>query len=172
MRIAVKGSGGIGGLIGGRLAAAGIEVLFIARGAHLQAMQTSGLRVSSALGDVSLPHVDATDDPKGRQPVDFVIFTVKGPDTDAAAELIAPLIGPDTGIVSFENGVEGADILATRYSPNAVLPGTTMIAAVTEAPGVVRHVGTGNQFTVGEWDGQRPLGGCAELLLTRVVERF
>lgn len=154
MRIAVMGSGGVGGLVGGRLAATGIEVLFIARGAHLEAMQTSGLRLLSALGDVSLSHVEATDDPKGKQPVDFVIFTVKGPDTEAAAELIEPLIGPDTGIISFQNGVEGIDILAARYSSSAVLPGTTMIAAVIEAPGTIRHVGTGTQFTVGEWDGR------------------
>lgn len=155
MRIAVMGSGSIGGLVGGRLASIGADVLFLARGAHLQAMQTSGLRILSEAGDVSLPHVDVTDDPQGRQPVDFVIFTVKGPDTNAAAELIAPLVGPDTGIVSFQNGVEGIDILAERYGSEAVLPRTTMIAAMIEAPGVIRHVGTRNQFTVGEWDGQR-----------------
>lgn len=155
MRIAVMGSGGIGGLVGGRLGVAGIAVLFIARGAHLRAMRASGLRVSSELGDVTLPSVEATDNPEGRQPVDFVIFTVKGPDTRAASELIAPLVGPATGIISFQNGVEGIDILAERYSSAAVLPGTTMIAAVIEAPGFIRHVGSGNQFTIGEWNGER-----------------
>jgi 2-dehydropantoate 2-reductase len=149
------GSGSIGGLVGGRLASAGADVLFLARGAHLRALKDSGLRILSEAGDVHLPLVDATDDPRGREPVDFVIFTVKGPDTDAAAELIAPLVGPHTGIVSFQNGVEGVDILAQRYGPEAVLPGTTMIASVVEAPGVIRHVSSGGPFTVGEWNGQR-----------------
>ncbi len=155
MRIAVMGAGGIGGLVGGRLGSVGADVLFIARGAHLHAMQTSGLRILSQLGEVNLSRVEATDNPKGRQPVDFVIFTVKGPDTMAAAELIAPLIGPGTGIISFQNGVEGIDILAARYSSEAVLPGTTMTPTMIEAPGVIRHVGTGNQFTIGEWNGDK-----------------
>jgi 2-dehydropantoate 2-reductase len=155
MRVAIMGSGSIGGVVGGRLASIGTEVLFIARGAHLHAMQTSGFRVLSELGDVNLPSVAATDDPKDNSPVDFVIFTVKGPDTAAAAELIAPLVGPATGIVSLQNGVEGLDILAARYGSQAVLPGTTMIAAMIEAPGVIRHVGTSHQLTIGEWNGDK-----------------
>ncbi len=155
MRVAVMGSGGIGGLVGGRLASVGTDVLFIARGKHLQAMRASGLRISSELGDVTLPRVEATENPKCGQPVDFVIFTVKGQDTMAAAELIAPLIGPNTGVICFQNGVEGIDILAARYTSDAVLPGTTMTAAMIEAPGIIRHVGTVNQFTVGEWSGDR-----------------
>jgi 2-dehydropantoate 2-reductase len=154
MRIAIMGSGGIGGVVGGRLAAAGTDVLFIARGPHLQAMRTSGLQLLGEMGGVTLPEVEATDDPAGRPPVDFVIFTVKAQDTPAAAELIAPLVGQDTGIVSFQNGVEGIDILAVRYGRETVLPGTTMTAAMIEEPGVVRHVGTVNQFIVGEWNGE------------------
>jgi 2-dehydropantoate 2-reductase len=154
MRVAIMGSGSIGGLVGGRLASAGAEVLFLARGAHLEALRASGLRILGE-SEVSLPRVDATDDPRGRQPVDFVIFTVKGPDTEAAAALIAPLVGEGTGIVSFQNGVEGVDILAARYGSEAVLPGTTMIAAVIEAPGVIRHVSAGGPFTVAEWNGQQ-----------------
>ncbi len=155
MRIAVMGSGGLGGLFGGLLASVGADVLFIARGAHLDAMQTSGLRILSELGDVTLNDVDATADPSGRQPVDYVIFTVKGQDTRTASELIAPLVGPDTGIVSFQNGVEGIDILAARYSPEAVIPGTTNAPAMIEAPGVIRNVGTGRPITIGEWHGDR-----------------
>lgn len=155
MRIAIMGSGSIGGLVGGRLASCGADVLFVARGAHLQALQASGLRILSEAGDVGLSRVDATDDPRGRQPVDFVIFAVKGPDTEAAAALIAPLVGPNTGIVSFQNGVEGVDVLAARYGSDAVLPGTAMVAAVIEAPGVIRHVSTASPFVVGEWNGRR-----------------
>jgi 2-dehydropantoate 2-reductase len=161
MRVAVMGSGGIGGYIGGRLAARGTEVLFIARGAHLRAMQTSGLRVFSGLGDVSLPNVAATDDPTDRQPVEFVIFTVKGQDTTAAADLIAPLVGSHTAIVNFQNGVEGIEVLAARYSENSVLPGTTMIAATIEEPGVIRPVGDTTHVTGGEW-----YGGTTERLET------
>jgi 2-dehydropantoate 2-reductase len=155
MRIAVMGSGGLGGFVGGRLASVGVDVLFIARGPHLQAMQKSGLRVLSETGDVSLQRVDATADPKGQQPVDFVIFTVKGPDTIVSAELIAPIVGSETGIISFQNGVEGIDILAARYSANSVLPGTSSTPAMIEKPGVIRHVGMGTPFTIGEWDGRK-----------------
>ena len=81
MRVAVMGSGGIGGIVGGRLASSGADVIFIARGAHLRAMQSSGLKVLSQLGDVTLPRVQAMDNPSGQAPVDFVIFAVKGPDT-------------------------------------------------------------------------------------------
>ena len=150
-----QGSGGLGGLFGGLLASTGTDVLFIARGAHLDEMQTSGLRILSELGDVILDEVDATDDPSGQQPVDYIIFTVKGQDTGAASELIAPLVGQNTAIVSFQNGVEGIDILAARYSPEAVIPGTTNAPARIEAPGVIRHVGTGRPITIGEWNGDR-----------------
>ena len=85
MRIAVMGSGSIGGLVGGRLAVSGADVLFIARGAHLRSMQTTGLKIISSLGDSTLPRVQATDNPRGQAPVDFVIFTVKGPDAKVAA---------------------------------------------------------------------------------------
>jgi 2-dehydropantoate 2-reductase len=154
MRVAIMGSGSIGGFVGGRLASSGAEVLFIARGAHLRAMQSSGLRILSQTGDVILPRVHATDDPSGQAPADFVIFTVKGPDTRGAAELIRPLVGPSTGIVTFQNGVAGIDVLAGLYSAHAVMPGTTMTTARIEEPGTIRHVGTGNQFTVGEWNGE------------------
>ena len=155
MRIAIMGSGGIGGIVGGKLAASGTDVVFIARGAHLRAMQSSGLKVLSDLGNVAVPSVHATDDPDGERPADFVIFTVKGPDTEAAAKLIRPLVGPHTGIVTFQNGLTGLEILKDLYSSRAVLPGTTMTAARIEEPGTVRHVGTGNQFTIGEWNGEQ-----------------
>lgn len=153
MRVAVMGSGSIGGTIGARLASSGVDVIFITRGAHLRAMQSSGLKVLSQLGDVILPRVRATDNPSGQAPADFVIFSVKGPDTRGAAELIRPLVKPRTGIVTFQNGVSGIDTLADLYSSHAVMPGTTMITARIEEPGTIRHVGIVNQLTVGEWNG-------------------
>jgi 2-dehydropantoate 2-reductase len=161
MRVAVMGVGGIGGCIGGRLAAAGAEVLFLARGAHLEALQRDGLRLTSALGDLHLHPVRARSDATGEAPADFVIFTVKGPDTRAAAELVAPLVGAHTAIVTFQNGVEGVDILRERFGPQSVMPGVTYVAAVIEGPGHIRHVGTGNRSLIGEYDGSRSARGIA-----------
>jgi 2-dehydropantoate 2-reductase len=162
MRIAVMGVGGIGGCIGGRLAAAGgADVLFLARGAHLEALQTHGLRLTSALGDLHLRAIRARADARDEAPADYVIFAVKGPQTREAAELIAPLIGPGTAIVTFQNGVEGVEILRRRFGDHAVTPGVTYIAAVIEGPGHIRHVGSGNRSLFGEIDGDLSKRGRA-----------
>lgn len=155
MRIAIMGSGGIGGLCGARLAAGGADVLFLARGAHLEAMRASGLRLTSILGDITLDRVEATDDPRGRAPADLVLFTVKGQDSASAMDLITPLVGPRTGIVSLQNGVEGPDRLAARFGGRAVIAGTTMISAIIAEPGVIQHVGKLTTLTIGELDGVR-----------------
>jgi 2-dehydropantoate 2-reductase len=163
MRIVVMGSGGIGGLCGARLAAHGVDVLFVGRGAHLEAMKTRGLRLLSALGDVTLDNVTATDNPAGHGSVDFILFTVKGQDTESAMDLIAPVVGGTTGIINFQNGVEGVDKLADRFGRNAVIPGTTITPAVISTPGVIQHVGTQDQYTIGEWDNSksaRVIGFC------------
>jgi 2-dehydropantoate 2-reductase len=140
-------------MCGARLAAAGADVLFIARGAHLQAMRTSGLRLTSALGDVTPCKVATTDDPTGQAPADIVLFTVKAPDTDRAIEVVAPVVGPQTGLICFQNGVEGIDKLAARFGKAAVLPGATTATATIGGPGLIRHSGKSNAFIFGEWDG-------------------
>jgi 2-dehydropantoate 2-reductase len=155
VKVAVVGVGGIGGCIGARLAAAGATVRFIARGAHLAALRESGLRLSSALGDVELPHVEVSADAAGTSPVDVVLLTVKGPDVVGAAGTIAPLVGPSTMIVPFLNGVEHVEILQRRFGAQAVVPGITYIAAVIDRPGRIRHVGTGRRSLLGEVDGTR-----------------
>ena len=155
MRIAVMGSGGLGGLFGGLLASVGAQVVFVARGAHLKAMQDAGLQILSELGDVVLDTVDAVEDLNGREPVDVVIFTVKGQDTKAAAKLIEPVVGPETAIISFQNGVEWLDILSDHFSPDNMIPGTTMTPAAIEKPGVIRHVGATRPITIGEWNGKK-----------------
>jgi 2-dehydropantoate 2-reductase len=154
MRIAVMGSGGIGGFCGAKLAAKGADVLFIARGEHLKAMRSSGLRLLSALGDINLKEVNATDNPAGHSLADLVLFTVKGPDTDSAMELITPIVGQQTGIICFQNGVDGIDKLAARYGKAAVLPGAAVTNAIIGSPGIIRHVGQSNSFTFGEWNGE------------------
>lgn len=159
MNVTIMGSGGIGGCIGARLAAKGANVLFLARGAHLEALQTRGLKLTSALGDLDLPRIRALASAYGEPSADFVIFTVKGPETVAAAELIAPVVGPDTAIITFQNGVEGVDILQARFGKSAVLPGVTYIGAIIEAPGHIRQIGSVNRSLFGEADGSHSTRG-------------
>jgi 2-dehydropantoate 2-reductase len=155
MRIAVMGTGGVGGYFGGRLAAAGEDVTFIARGAHLAAIRKDGLRIGSALGDAVIAPARASDDPATIAPVDLVIFTVKLYDTEVAAEAIRPLVGPDTGVVTFQNGIAGTEVLAGRLGAGHVLGGVAKIAAGIAEPGVIRHTGTMAELIFGELDGSR-----------------
>lgn len=153
MRFAIMGAGAIGGYFGALFAAAGQEVAFIARGAHLAAMQVNGLKVLSERGDVSVKPVRASDDPAEIRPVDWVVVTVKNFDTSDAAQRMAPMVGPETAIVSFQNGVESADILAARFGRERVLDGITYLPAVVAEPGIIRHTGPVNRFVFGELDG-------------------
>jgi 2-dehydropantoate 2-reductase len=154
MRIAMVGSGGVGGFFGGRLAAAGSEVTFIARGVHLEALRSRGLRIESPLGDLHLPDVRATADPWSIGPVDVVFFTVKLYDTDAALGLLAPLIGPDTIVVPLQNGVESVEKISAAIGRGHAAGGAAYLAAVVAEPGIIRH--TANQrLSFGELDGTR-----------------
>ena len=126
---------------------------FIARGAHLAAIQERGLRITSALGDASLPPTPASDDPAAVGPVDLLIFAVKLYDNEAAAAAIAPLIGPETGVVTFQNGVDAPEVLARRLGAEHVIGGVAKIASVVAEPGVIRHTGTMATFLFGELDG-------------------
>ena len=154
MRIAIVGSGGVGGYFGGRLAAGGSDVTFIARGAHLEALRTRGLIVHSPLGDVRLPRVSATDNPGDVGPADIVFFTVKLYDTDRAAALLPPLVGPETAVVSFQNGVDSVSTLTKTVGGEHTAGGTAFIAAVIAEPGVIRHTAN-DRLTFGELDGTR-----------------
>jgi 2-dehydropantoate 2-reductase len=149
------GSGGVGGLIGARLAQAGCDVSFIARGAHLEAMRSRGLLLESPVGNVHLPKVRATDDPATLGPVDLVIFSVKLWDTEAAARQILPLIGPDTGVLSLQNGVKKDDILRPIVGARALMGGVAYMATTIGRPGVIHHTGTMQRVVFGEYDGRR-----------------
>ncbi|HKW01969.1 MAG TPA: 2-dehydropantoate 2-reductase [Vicinamibacterales bacterium] len=154
MRIAFFGSGGVGGYFGGRLAASGADVAFIARGAHLEALRTRGLRIVSPKGDVHVPRVAAAERPADIGPVDVVCFAVKMYDADAAAATLSPLVGPHTVVIPFQNGVESVDILS-RHLPTAnVAGGVAYITAVITEPGVIRHT-VMDQVIFGEIDGRR-----------------
>jgi 2-dehydropantoate 2-reductase len=155
MKIGVMGTGGVGGYFGARLAQAGCDVSFIARGAHLAAIREHGLKVESPLGNIHLSPVHITDDPRTLAPVDLVLFSVKLWDTEAAARSIASLFGPDTGIVSFQNGVQKDDILRRVFGNVAVMGGVGYIATAIARAGVIKHTGTMQKLVFGEYDGRR-----------------
>ena len=149
MRIAIMGSGGIGGYLGARLAHGGEDVSFIARGAHLEAMRRSGLQVRSQLGDIALPHVTATETPAEIGTVDIVIFAVKLYDTESAAAAMIPLVGPETRVVTLQNGIDSVNALA-RFAPRSqIVGGATYISARLAEPGLILHAGAITQVIVG-----------------------
>lgn len=157
MKIAIMGTGGVGGLFGARLArAAGCEVTFIARGAHLNAIRKNGLIVTSEhRGDVHLKRIDVTDNPKDVGTVDFVLFTVKLWDTEAAAQAILPMIGKHTGVISLQNGVQRDDVLRACIGAEHVLGGISYVAATIAEPGVICQRGYVQKLVIGEYSGQR-----------------
>jgi 2-dehydropantoate 2-reductase len=163
MRIAIMGSGGVGGYFGARLAAGGDEVSFLARGAHLAAMRERGLMVESPLGDIKLPRVTASDDPNAIGPVDLVMVAVKLWDTEPAARQIEALTRGGASVVSFQNGVQKDDVLRRVLGDAAVMGGVCYIGASIAGPGVIRHVGTMQRLVFGEYDGHR--SSRAEALL-------
>jgi 2-dehydropantoate 2-reductase len=152
MKFAIMGSGGVGGYFGARLAEAGEDVTFIARGEHLAAIRRHGLQVTSIKGDITLQPVQATDDPASIGEVDCVIVAVKAWQVREAAEAIRPLVGPDTCVLPLGNGVEGADILAEVLGPEPVLDGLCGLLAWREAPGRIRHAGVDPFVRFGERD--------------------
>ena len=154
MKIAIFGSGGVGGYFGGRLAAAGEDVTFIARGAHLAAMQQDGLHIQSPNGDAHVHPVKATDDIASIGPVDVVLFTVKVYDADAAAATLKPLIGANTVVITLQNGVEAVDMVAKHVGADHVAGGTAYIVVVVDKPGHLRHT-TNQAIVFGERDGSR-----------------
>jgi len=154
MKIAIFGSGGVGGYFGGKLAASGEDVTFLARGAHLAAMQSEGLRITSPLGDVHVAKVQATDRPQAIGPVDVVLFTVKLYDVDTAAATLAPLIGPNTVVITLQNGVDAMDMVAKHVGADHVAGGAAYIVVVIDTPGHLRHT-TAQQLVFGERDGTR-----------------
>lgn len=155
MRIAVFGTGGVGGYFGGRLAEAGEEVVFIARGEHLRAIQTAGLRVESGLGDFVIQPAQASDDPARVGPVEVVLVGVKAWQVTEAAQAMRPLIGPETLVIPLQNGVEAPAQLAAELGAEHVLGGLCGIMAFIAGPGYIRHAGIDPYITFGEWDNHR-----------------
>lgn len=155
MRIAVMGAGAIGGYYGALLQQAGHQVVFIARGAHLEAMQRQGLVIDSVNGSFHLARVEATGDPAAVGPVDLVLFCVKSQDTRQAAEQCRPLVGPGTAVLTLQNGVENHLILAEVLGRQHVLAGSCRISATIAEPGVIRQPSPFRNVTFAELDGSR-----------------
>ena len=154
MKIAVIGAGGVGGYFGGRLAASGEDVHFVARGAHLAALRSSGLRIVSPKGDAQVPRVNATSDLTSVGTADVVLFTVKMYDVESVAAMLPPLIGANTVVITLQNGVEAVD-LVTRHVPREhVAGGVAYVAAVISEPGTIRHTAL-DTLIFGELDGRR-----------------
>jgi 2-dehydropantoate 2-reductase len=156
MRFAIFGAGAVGGYFGARLAQAGHDVAFIARGAHLDALRKRGLTVRSpALGDFTVA-ARAEQDPARIGPVDLVILAVKAYDNASALPAIRPLLGPATAILPLQNGVDAPSELAALYGEEPVLGGTAYIAAALTAPGEVTQTGTHRRIVFGEVFGTLP----------------
>jgi 2-dehydropantoate 2-reductase len=149
MRIAVMGTGGVGGYFGAKLAKAGHDVAFIARGAHLAAMRAKGLSIESASGDIVLRDVVATNDVASLEPVDVVMFCVKLWDVEQATAAIAPLVARGGVVIPFQNGIDSHAILQRVLGDSHVLGGVAYIAATIRAPGVIAHTGSMAKLRVG-----------------------
>jgi 2-dehydropantoate 2-reductase len=155
MKIAIVGTGGVGGYFGARLARAGSDVHFIARGKHLDAMRRDGLRVESPLGNVVIQPVNATSDPASIGIVDVVIVAVKLWDTEAAARSLRPLVGPHTAVISLQNGVDKDEVLRRFIEPKNLMGGLCYIAASIGGPGLIQHAGKMARIKFGEFNRER-----------------
>jgi 2-dehydropantoate 2-reductase len=152
MRIAAMAAGAVGGYFGARMADAGHDVFFIARGAHLAAIEKNGLKIESVHGDLHLPKPNVTDDPAKVGPVDIVLFAVKLWDTEQAAEAARPLMGPDSRLITFQNGVDSLDRVSAVLGADRTVGGATYIATTIAAPGVVKHSSQFARMVVGRPD--------------------
>ena len=141
MQIVFVGAGGIGGYFGGRLAAAGARVAFLARGRHAQALREQGLRITSPLGDLHLPAVTVAEDPASLPAADIVVFAVKLPDAEAAAAQLPAWVRPGALVLPLQNGVDAAELLARHVGAPAVAQGLAYIATRIAAPGCIEHGG-------------------------------
>ena len=165
MHIAIMAAGALGGILGARLGAGGEQVSVIARGPHLEVIRKHGLKIESALGDVVLtPHI-ATDDPAEIGPVDVIIFTVKLWDTQSAAVACKPMLGEETIIVPFQNGVESAAILGNILGADRIMSGVAYISAAMTGPGEIRQNGEFANYLMGA-----PSGVAAPPMLDRFIE--
>lgn len=154
MRIAIMGTGGVGGYYGGLLSQKGQEVIFIARGGHLQALRSRGLQVKSVHGDFLVLPVRATDNPQEVGPVDLILFTTKTYHTDIAAQAIKPMVGQETAVVPLQNGIDAAERIGAYVGRDHLVGGVTWLSAAIESPGVIGQYSQFRRIVLGEFDGK------------------
>jgi 2-dehydropantoate 2-reductase len=154
MRIAVIGAGGIGAPLGASLVLAGQDITFLARGSHLAAMRTNGLKIEGDRGEYLVRPVQATDEPAEIGPVDLVLFCVKLWDVESSGEQIRPLMGHDTVVIPLQNGVDASERLIPILGARHVMGGTAVLTGSIVAPGVVRQSGQHHRIVFGELDGR------------------
>lgn len=154
MKILIAGSGGVGGYYGGLLAQSGNEVIFLARGEHLKAMRERGLQVKSVHGDFTVFPARATDTPAEAGVVDLILFCTKTYDTETVAQSLRPCVGPETAIISLQNGVDAAERIGAILGMEHMLGGATWISSAVEAPGVIRQFSQFRRIVFGELNGQ------------------
>ena len=154
MKIVMMGSGGVGGFFGARLAKAGEDVAFVARGKHLEAIRSDGILIENEpQGDLRASGVRASADPKDLGPADIVILSVKLWDTEEAARAIQPIVGSDTAVLSLQNGVMKDDILRRIFPEKNIMGGVAYVASHIARPGVIHQTGTMQRVVVGEYAG-------------------
>jgi 2-dehydropantoate 2-reductase len=152
MRVAAMAAGAVGGYFAARMAAAGHDVFFIARGANLEAIRKNGLTIESVNGDLHLPKANATDDPKVVGPVDVVLFAVKLWDTEKAAELTRPMVGPNTRVITLQNGVDSVERVSAILGADHTIGGAAYIATVIASPGVIKQTSSFHGMRFGRAD--------------------
>jgi 2-dehydropantoate 2-reductase len=154
MKIAIMGTGGVGGYYGGLLARAGHDVTFIARGAHLGAIREKGLEIRSVFGDFRIQPATVTDDPTSVGTVELIVFATKTYQIAEAARAILPMVGSDTVVVPLLNGVDAADRIGELIGAKHMLGGVTYVSAAIEEPGVIGQYGQFRRIVVGEFNGE------------------
>jgi len=155
MNIVVMGTGGVGGYFGAKLANAGNNVCFIARGKHLEAIKNNGLKIISETGDILIHPANATDNPEELEIADIILFCVKAYDTEASAELIKPIVGPKTAVIPFLNGLGHIEIMKNILGNNNVIGGVAAISALIEEPGIIRHNSPMQMLKFGEFSNEK-----------------
>ncbi len=154
MRIAVMGTGGVGGYYGGLLSQTGQEVIFIARGAPLQAIREKGLQVRSVHGGFLVSPARATADPAEVGKVDLILFATKTYHTDAAAQAIKPMVGKETVVVPLQNGIDAAERIGAQVGKEHLVGGVTWLSSAIEAPGIIGQYSQFRRVVLGEFDGK------------------
>ena len=154
MKILIMGSGGVGGFFGGKLAHAGYDVKFIARGKHLEAMKQNGLKIISETGDFTINPVNVSDNPQDFETPDLILLCVKAYDTESACKMLKPIMTPNTGVIPFLNGISHMETMQKILGKDNILGGVAAISALIKEPGIIIHNSPMQMLKFGELNNQ------------------